>query len=394
MKELIKQQVEELYPELVRMRRHIHSHPELSFQEEKTATYVKSFLDKWGIPYTDGWAGHGVVGRIVGGQPGKLVALRGDMDALPIQEESEASYKSQHQGVMHACGHDVHTTCLLGAAKILQDNRDQLAGEVLLVFQPGEEKLPGGASIMLQEGLFSERKPDAMLGLHVHPPLDVGKVGVKPGMYMASADEIYLTAVGKGGHAALPQDFIDPILMAAKIVVALQEVVARKSPPTVPCVLSFGKINSDGGATNVIPERVRLEGTFRTMDEAWRKEAHRLIKHIAEKTAESMEGSCEVNIKVGYPYLHNNEDLTEWSFNAMKDYMGANHAVELPLRMTAEDFAYFSQETKACFFRLGTGNVERGITSPVHTPTFDIDEEALKVGVGIMSYLAMRYLKS
>lgn len=393
LKEKIRVEVDDINNEIVKIRQHLHQHPELSFEEKETAQFVKSRLDEWGISYTDGWAGYGIVAIIDGDlNDGRTVALRGDMDALPIMEENEVSYKSVNQGIMHACGHDVHTSCLLGAMKVINKLKPHFGGKVIGVFQPGEEKLPGGASMMLKEGIFESSMPDAMFALHVHPPLEVGKVGLKPNMYMASADEIYLSVEGKGGHAALPENFIDSVLMASKIIVALQEVVARHAPPTVPSVLSFGKINSDGGATNVIPERVNIEGTFRTMNEQWRDEAFEIITRIAEKTAESMGGKCIVDIKKGYPYLHNDASLTRWAKIGMQEILSENQVIDLPLRMTAEDFAYFSQTTKSCFFRLGTGNAAKGITSPVHTSTFDIDENAIRVGVETMSYLAVKYL--
>lgn len=392
-KEEIKHLASAQYTDVVGYRHHLHQHPELSFEEKETSAFIKAELDKIGIPYTDGWAGYGIVAVIEGelGE-GKTVALRGDMDALPITELNEVAYKSKNEGVMHACGHDVHTSCLLGTLKVVHSLKGKFSGQVIGVFQPGEEKLPGGAGEMLKAGLFSDEKPDAMWALHVHPPLEVGKVGLKGGMYMASADEIYLKVIGKGGHAALPENFIDSVLMASKIIVALQEVVARHAPPTVPSVLSFGKINSEGGATNVMPDVVNIEGTFRTMDEEWRAKAFDIITRIAEKTAESMGGKCEVDIRKGYPYLHNDESLSEWTLKTLKSLHNPDDVIDLPLRMTAEDFAYFSQVTEACFFRLGTGNKKKGITSPVHTSTFDIDEKALLIGVESLSYLAISYL--
>ena len=379
--------------EIIAHRRHLHMHPELSFQEEKTGKYIARYLEELGVPFTSGWVEHGIVATITGAHEGPTIALRGDIDALPILELNDVEYKSTIEGNMHACGHDVHTASLMGVAKILWSMRDQLKGTVRLIFQPGEEKLPGGASLMIKEGVLADPKPLSIYGQHVHPPLEVGKVGYRSGMYMASADEIYLTVIGKGGHGALPHNCIDTILMSARILEALQDVVSRFCNPNIPSVLSFGKIASDGGATNVIPDKVRIEGTFRTMNEEWRYEAHKHIKRIAEQTAMAMGGTCEVDIHIGYPCLINHAKETEYVYQGMVDYLGADNVVELPIRLTAEDFSYYSQVSDACFYRLGTGNPAKGITSPVHTPTFDIDEDALEIGMGLMAYLAIRRLE-
>ncbi len=374
---------------LVAIRRHLHRHPELSFKEEQTGRYIAARLAEWDIPHTTGWAGHGVVGLIEGAQPGPTIALRADIDALPIREADDRPYRSEVEGVMHACGHDVHTTCLLGAARILWSLRRHLRGSVKLIFQPGEEKLPGGASIMIREGVLDDPRPAAILGQHVHPPLEVGKVGFREGMYMASADELYLTIEGRGGHGALPQDCVDPVAIAAQMIAALQQVVSRKADPTIPSVLTFGKIWSDGGATNIIPGKVFLEGTFRTMNEEWRAEAHRLIEQICRHTAEMLDGRVELRIVKGYPCLVNDPGLTRRVRAGAVAYLGEENVVELPIRMTAEDFAWYSHHVPACFWRLGTGNAARGITSPVHTPTFDVDERALEVGAGLMAFEAL-----
>ncbi len=378
-----------LFDELVAIRRHLHRHPELSFQEEKTGKYIAGKLAEWRIPHTGGWAGHGIVGLIEGAQPGPVLALRADMDALPIRESEDRPYRSTVEGVMHACGHDVHTTCLLGAAHILATHRRHLHGSVKLIFQPGEEKLPGGASLMIEAGVLENPRPAAILGQHVHPPLEVGKVGFRQGMYMASADEIYLTIEGKGAHGALPQDGTDPIAIAAQLITALQQVVSRKADPTIPSVLTLGKVWSEGGATNIIPDKVHLQGTFRTMDESWRAEAHRLIEQICRHTAEMLGGRCQVQIAKGYPCLINDAELTRQAQSRAIDYLGAEQVVELPIRMTAEDFAWYSQQLPACFWRLGTGNAAKGITSPVHTSSFDIDEQALEIGAGLMAFEAL-----
>ena len=390
----IKEHASHYFEKIQKIRHHLHMNPELSFQEVNTGKYIASILDELGVKYTDGWCDNGIVAIIKGDLPSdKVIMLRADIDALPIIEENNVDYKSQNNGIMHASVHDVHTSCLLGAMHILNDMKSEFGGTIKCIFQPGEEQLPGGASIMIKEGVLENPKPTAVLGQHVHPPLAVGKIGYKSGMYMASADEIRMTVKGKGGHGALPHNCVDTVLMSARILTALQDVVARNTNPNIPAVLSFGKINSVGGATNIIPDEVKIEGTFRTMNEEWRMEAHKQIVRIAEKTAESMGGTCEVDIMVGYPCLINEPMLTARTHSAMVEYMGEENVVELPIRLTAEDFSYYSQQADACFYRLGTGNKEKGITSAVHTPTFDIDEQALEIGMGLMAYLAISELK-
>ena len=388
----IKQLAHTYAPDTVQVRRHIHANPELSFEEYNTAAYVKQVLEQYGIA-AESMADTGLVALIKGRNPEKkTIALRADLDALPIVEANEVEYKSKNEGVMHACGHDVHTASLLGAARILQDLREEFEGTVKLVFQPGEEKFPGGASIMIKEGVLQNPAPEGIVGQHVFPMLPAGKVGFKSGMYMASADEIYITVKGKGGHAALPEMNIDPVLISAHLIVALQQIVSRHASPKTPSVLSFGKVEAKG-ATNVIPNEVKIEGTFRTMNEEWRREAHKKIKKLAEGLCESMGGSCDIDIKNGYPYLKNDPELTGVARSAAEAYLGTDNVVDLDLWMGAEDFAYYSQEVPACFYRLGTRNEERGITSGVHTPTFDIDEAALETGIGLMAYIALQELK-
>ncbi len=391
MKNSIQNLSEAYFTEVVAIRRHLHQHPELSFQEVETGRFIAQKLAAYGIPYEHGMAGNGVVALIKGQNPDRsVVALRADIDALPIEEANDVPYKSQNPGVMHACGHDVHTASLLGAARILHTLKDQISGTLKLIFQPAEELYPGGASIMIEEGVLENPKPVSIFGQHVHPPLEVGKIGLRPGIYMASADEIYMTVRGRGGHGALPHNCIDPVVITAQIITALQQIVSRYSDPTVPSVLTFGKINSTGGATNIIPNEVKLEGTFRTMDEHWRFEAHHKMQAIAQSIASSMGGRCELDIKVAYPTLYNDPALTARARSWAEAYLGTENVVELPIRMTAEDFAYYSQRMPACFYRLGTGNIAKGITSPIHTNTFDIDEAALKVGMGLMAWLGVQ----
>jgi amidohydrolase len=336
----------------------------------------------------------GVVASVHGQNPGKrTLALRADMDALPIEESNEVPYKSTNPGVMHACGHDVHTSSLLGTANILQKVKESFQGTVKLIFQPGEEKIPGGASLMIKEGVLQNPEVHQIIGQHVMPLIDSGKVGFRQGVYMASADEIYITVKGKGGHGAMPNLNIDPVLIASHIVVALQQVVSRNADPKMPSVLSFGRIIAEG-ATNIIPDTVKLEGTFRTMDEKWRAHAKQLILRIANGTAEAMGGSCEVNILHGYPYLENHPELTNRTKMHAEGYLGKENVLDIDIWMAAEDFAYYSQKVDACFYRLGVRNEAKGISSPVHTTTFDIDEDALEVGSGLMAWLAVNELQA
>lgn len=382
-----------LHADVISIRRHLHAHPELSFEEYETGKYVAGKLQEWGIPHQHPYTGTGVVGLIEGTKgSGPVIALRADIDALPITEKNDVAYCSQNEGVMHACGHDVHSSSLLGTAKILWDLRDQFAGSIKLIFQPGEEKAPGGASIMIKEGVLQNPAPRAIFGQHVHPPLEVGKIGVRPGIYMASADELYLTVTGHGGHGALPQDTVDPIVLTAQIITALQTLVSRQANPTLPSVLTFGHIASTGGATNIIPYEVKLKGTFRTMDENWRAEALKRIQQMASGIASAMGGKAKLELIQGYPFLHNDEQLTKRTFDYAREYMGPENVVELPIRMTSEDFAFYSQEIPACFYRLGIGNLKRGISSPVHTNTFDVDEECLLHSTGLMAWLAVKEL--
>jgi amidohydrolase len=383
----------EYFPEIQSIRRHLHQHPELSMQEFETAKYIIKTLNAWHIPYQEGIAGTGIVALIRGnGESNSVMALRADMDALPITEANQCSYASSHLGVMHACGHDVHMACLLGAAKILKNTADQWSGTVKLIFQPSEESLPGGASLMIAQGALKNPDPQGIFGQHVAPQIEAGKIGIRSGMYMASADEIYFTVKGKGGHAAMPHMVVDPVLMASHIIVALQQVVSRNNTPWIPSVLSFGRIMAEG-RTNVIPSEVKIEGTFRTFDENWRAQAHEKITRMATDIARSMGGECEVNIMKGYPFLINNDKLTAGLRNYASEYLGAENIVDLDLSMTSEDFAFYSQQIPACFYRLGTRNEAKGIVSNVHTSTFDIDESALETGMGLMAWAAAQSLQ-
>lgn len=383
---------EEFFAEIRSVRQHIHAHPELSFEEFETSAYIKQKLNEFGIPFKDGYVKTGIIGRIEGNNPSKrIIALRADIDALPILEQNELAFKSENEGIMHACGHDAHTASLIGTAKILNALRNKFEGTVLLIFQPAEEKLPGGAKLMMEEGALVDPKPELIIGQHVLPGLEAGKLGFKPGMYMASTDELYLTVRGKGGHAALPHQITDNVLIAAHIIVALQQIVSRNAQASVPTVLSIGKVEARG-ATNIIPPEVKMEGTLRTMDENWRKEAHIKITSIAQSIAKGMGAECEVDIRIGYPYLVNDEGVTTKAIKFAQEYLGEEQIVELDLRMTAEDFAYYTQKFPSTFYRLGTTDTGGELKHPLHSPNFNIDENALKTGMGAMAWLALGFL--
>lgn len=388
----IREKAEQYFPEIQAIRHHIHSHPELSFQEHQTAAFVMRKLEEYGIPYQSGVAGTGVVGLIEGKNPGKrCVALRSELDALPILEANDVPYRSQLDGVMHACGHDAHTSCLLGAARILNELKDQWEGTVKLIFQPGEEKHPGGASLMIAAGVLESPRPDAIIALHVYPNMPSGTVGFRSGQYMASTDEIYIAIEGKGGHAALPHTTIDPVAVAAQVIVNLQQIVSRKASPTIPTVLSFGRI-SGGHVNNVIPDRVEIDGTLRTMDEEWRGQAHQWIQDIVYHTCAAYGAKGTIDIPKGYPSLFNDPVLTEQAEGWARIFLGADHVKQLDLRMTADDFAFYSHHVPGCYFRLGTNRNNDTFTASVHNASFDIDESALKTGMGMMAWLAVQTL--
>jgi amidohydrolase len=392
-KDRIKQLAKDYLPDAIAWRRTIHMHPELAFEEYETASFIIARLTEMGISHQKGIAKTGVVGLVEGRKPAsKVIGFRADMDALPINELNNKEYRSLREGIMHACGHDLHISCLLGAARILHEIRDEFEGSFKMIFQPSEEKYPGGASVMIKEGVLENPRMDKVYGQHVLPTLECGKVGMKSGMYMASTDEIYITVKGRGGHAATPELNIDPVLIASHIIVALQQIVSRNATPSIPSVLSFGRIVANG-RTNIIPDQVVLEGTFRTYNEKWRAEAHDRIIHMSKSLAESMGGSCDVFIDKGYPFLVNDEETTRHAFRDAQDFLGKENVVELDLRMTAEDFAYFSQQIPSCFYRLGVRNESRGITSNLHTATFDVDEQSLETGMGFLAWLTFKELK-
>ncbi len=384
----IKQLAKNYAEEFIEVRHHLHSNPELSFEEYNTSAFVQDKLKSWGIPYQV-LAKTGVVALINGkNSDSKIIALRADMDALPIREENNISYKSKNDGVMHACGHDVHTTCLLGAAKILNETKENWEGTIKLIFQPGEEKNPGGASLLIKEGVLQNPAPEKIFALHVHPGMEVGQFSFRGGMVMASADEIYITVKCKGGHAAAPQFTADSILIASQLVVSLQQIVSRNNNPFNPSVLSITAFNG-GNTTNVIPSEVKLMGTFRAMDEEWRFKAHELIIKQTNELVTAMGAEADIKIDVGYPFVYNDIALSEEAKKIAIEFAGDENVFETELRMGAEDFAYYSHEIPGCFFRLGAGNKEKGITSNVHTPTFNIDESAIEHGIGMMAWMAI-----
>ncbi|MEO5642327.1 MAG: M20 family metallopeptidase [Bacteroidia bacterium] len=398
LKTAIQEAARELLPRIITIRRHLHAHPELSFQEFNTAAFVADELEALGIPF-EKVTETGIVALIEGKNPAsKIIALRGDLDALPIFEKNDVPYKSVNEGIMHACGHDVHASSLIGVAHLLNKFKNDFEGTVKLIFQPGEEKAPGGASLMIKAGVLENPKPSSIFAQHVFPNLPAGKVGFRSGMYMASTDELYMNVTGKGGHAAMPADYVNPVLIASTIIAALHqffmdEKTMLRAAAEHPTVLAFGKIIGMG-ATNVIPDHVLVEGTFRTMNEEWRAKAHAFLIKTAQAVARDMGGDCEFRVENGYPFLVNDPFITEKARTAAEDYLGKENVVELEKRMTAEDFAFFSQQMSACFYRLGTASADGQFTAGVHTPVFDIDEKALETGMGLMTWLAMDALKS
>ncbi len=383
---LIEEQAEELFSKVKAIREHIHMHPELSYQENETMNFACAKLDEIGISYQKNIAGTGIVAMVRNSKhqlSDSCIALRCELDALPIIERNNTSYVSKNKGIMHACGHDVHTAILLGVAEIVNRNKEFLKKPVKFIFQPGEEKNPGGASLMIEAGVLENPKVEEMYALHVFPEMQVGKIGFKNGLYMASCDEIYITIHGKGGHGAMPHQTIDPIMIGAQMLIGLQQIVSRKCDPKIPCVLSFGHFEAIG-ATNVIPETAHLKGTFRTMNEPWRKEALHLIETFVYSTCNQFGAKAELEISRGYPFLENDPALTDALRSKAKIFFGDENVEELPIRLTSEDFSFYAQQIPVCFFRLGVRNEQNGIVHGVHHPNFDIDEEALKVGMKAM----------
>jgi hippurate hydrolase len=384
----IKSLSEKYTEEFIAVRRHLHANPELSFEEWNTSAYIQQLLKSWGIPFQV-LASTGISACIEGKNPNsRIVALRADMDALPILEENEIPYKSKNPGVMHACGHDVHTACLLGATKILLETKDEWEGTVKLIFQPGEEKNPGGASLMIRDGVLENPKPERIFGLHVHPGLETGCFSFRGGKVMASADEIYITLKAKGGHAAAPHLTADTILIASHIVIALQQIISRNNDPFNPSVLSITSIHG-GNATNVIPSELKMMGTFRAMDETWRFKAHELIQKMVKNIAETMGAEVDVKIDVGYPFVYNNPELSDHAKQLATEFAGVENVSETELRMGGEDFAFYTHHIPGCFFRLGVRNKNEEAIHALHTPTFNADEDAIQHGMGMMAWMGI-----
>ncbi len=391
MKKKIQELTKQYLEEIIAIRRHIHNNPELSFEEHNTSAFIKTKLSEKGISFKDGFVKTGILGELKGKNPKKrTIALRADMDALPIKEATNLEFSSRNEGVMHACGHDAHTAALLGTAMVLNELKKEWEGTILLIFQPAEEVFPGGAKLMMEEGLFDEKEPEIIIGQHVLPHMKAGHVGFRSGMYMASGDEVYLKVRGKGGHAAIPHALTDNVLIASHIIIALQQVVSRIVPAQIPTVLSFGKVIANG-ATNIIPETVEIAGTLRTMNEEWRAKLKEKITEIAQYTARAMGAECVVDIKDGYPVVYNNEGITENAILYSEEYLGKEATEKMDTRMTAEDFGYFSQKYPCTFYRFGVAQ-ENGETGTLHTPQFNLNEDSLEIAAGTMAYLAFKFM--
>ena len=382
----IRDKIETIFPRIVSYREYLHQHPELSFQEFKTMEFVAEKLTQLGIPFQKEVAGTGIVAIIKAShhiENQNCIGLRADLDALPIQEENDVAYKSLNNGIMHACGHDVHTSVLLGAAEILNEIKDELAQPVKLIFQPGEETNPGGASLMIEAGVLENPKIDRMYGLHVFPELEAGNLGMRPGIYMASGDEIHVSIHGVGGHAAIPEKCVNPLMIGASFVIEAKELLTKICPEGVPHVLTFGRFEALG-STNVVPSTCEIKGTFRTMNEEWRARAKEKLFELAKKISADYNGQINLTISKGYPFLKNDENLTNQLYQSFEDNFGKEKIHALPIRMTAEDFAFYSQKIPVVFFRLGVANNEKGINFGVHHPKFDIDQNAIKIGIHAM----------
>lgn len=391
-KDRIRELSESFYEEILQVRRDLHRHPEISYQEYQTSSYIQEYFKKLEIPFSAGYVMTGMVARLEGKSPGKkTVALRADMDALPVTEKNDLPFRSQNTGIMHACGHDVHMASLLGTAKILHTLKEEFEGTILFIFQPAEEKIPGGARGMINEGAFEAQTPDIFLAQHVMPELSAGQAGFCAGPCMASTDEIYITIHGKGGHAAIPDQLIDPVLIASHTILALQQVSSRMAPAEVPTVLSIGRIEAEG-ANNIIPSEVKLFGTFRTRNEKWRREAHEKIRTICDGIARSMGAQCDIDIDEGYPMVTNDPELTGKAVDFAVDYLGKEQVIPIEPQMTAEDFAYYGMQAPSLLYRLGTAGPENTHAAPLHAEEFSVDETALKTGMGLMSWMALNLI--
>ncbi len=385
MKEKILELSDLFFDEIVSIRRYMHMHPELSFQEFETSNYIKSILKSWDIHYLDGYANTGILVNLEGKEPSsRVIALRADFDALPILEENDVEYKSKNEGIMHACGHDAHTASMLGALKILHKMKDHWRGTIKFIFQPAEERLPGGAKQMIEEGVLENPNVQHVIAQHVLPELEVGKVGFRSGIYMASTDELYISISGKGGHAAIPSSYNNPIIASSELVLDFNKFFNDKAD----AIFAIGYIDGKG-STNIIPNEVNLMGTFRALDESFRLESHNHMNRIVDQVAKKYNIKIDLNIKKGYPALNNDIQFTLNQINKAKEFLGEKNVIDLPIRMTAEDFSYFANAVPSCFYRLGTGNKDKGLIHGLHTSKFNIDEDSLKIGMGLMAFLAI-----
>ena len=385
MKEKILELSDLFFDEIVSIRRYMHMHPELSFQEFETSNYIKSILKSWDINFLDGYANTGILVNLEGKEPSsRVIALRADFDALPILEENDVEYKSKNEGIMHACGHDAHTASMLGALKILHKTKDHWRGTIKFIFQPAEERLPGGAKQMIEEGVLENPNVQHVIAQHVLPELEVGKVGFRCGTYMASTDELYVSISGKGGHAAIPSSYNNPIIASSELVLNLNQFFNDKAD----AIFAIGYIDGKG-STNIIPKEVNLMGTFRALDESFRLESHNHMNRIVDQVAKKYNIKIDLNIKKGYPALNNDIQFTLNQINKAKEFLGEKNVIDLPIRMTAEDFSYFANAVPSCFYRLGTGNKDKGLIHGLHTSKFNIDEDSLKIGMGLMAFLAI-----
>ena len=394
LKEIILNRAEKVHTEVINLRRHFHKFPELSYEETETSAFICKWLDENKIPYRDKIAGTGIIGQITGSGTGNLiVAVRAEMDALPIAERNDTTYASANIGKMHACGHDAHMSIAMGSALLLNSMRDLFGGTVLLIFQPGEERSPGGARLMIETGELKKPKPDIIIATHNLPELKSGIIGYKSGRYMASCDEIYITVSGRGGHAALPGLTTDQVFISSKLVVRLKEMMSEKiASKGIPTVLGIGRISGEG-ATNVIPEKVNISGTFRTFDEKWREEGLQFVKKIAADIASEYKVTVDVRIEEGYPVLINDKDLTEKAVTLSEDLLGKDNVTMLDMRMSSDDFSFYSDVSPSLYFRTGMGSKNSdGELRKLHTPDFDIDEEGLKTGVANLSWLIINFL--
>ncbi len=388
---IVQSNAEEMLETTIGFWHYLHSNPELSFKEQNTSSFVRKILQENGIEVYGGLNENGLIGIINGKKQGKTVGIRAELDALPIIEHTNIAFKSKNSGVMHACGHDIHMSSLLGASIILNRMKEQLAGKILLIFEAGEELLPGGATEIINSDIFKNNLPDIMLGFHILPEMAAGKAGFCEGQYMASGDEIHLTVQGKGGHAALPHTTINPILITSKLLLSLKERIDAETPSQIQTILSFGKVTASG-ATNIIPDNVYIEGTFRTMDEEWRKKAHLLIETISKEICQSLGGDCIVDIRKGYPSIFNNPIICNRVKQLTQEYLGDANVIDLDRRMTTDDFAYFSQIIPSVFFRLGVG-FENGEIHQLHSSTFVANQEILKYSSGLLTWICINISK-